>query len=69
MATKKVLLAKPFNLRCPRCKQNMQTFSEILFVEGFLVVVNGICCGYEITSGEMEILGLLPDKGTDTKAH
>ena len=64
-----MVLAKPFCLRCPTCKQPMKHFTEILFVEGFLIVVNGVCCGSEITSGELEILKQFPTRDLNEKVH
>lgn len=64
-----MVLAKPLQLRCPRCKNLMNHFTEIIFVEGFVIVVNGICCGAEITSGELKVLDLFPSKGTEERTH
>ena len=63
-----MVIARPFELRCPRCRKKMTSFTEILFLDNFTVVVNGICCSAEITSGELNILELLPSKSNE-KTH
>ena len=64
-----MVLARPFRLNCPRCKQPMKTFTSILFIEDYKVIVEGICCGAEITSGEMNVLELFPSKGMYEVTH
>ena len=46
----------------------MSSFTEILFTNQYTVVINGTCCGKQITSGEMNVLELMPnaDKGEVT---
>lgn len=63
-----MVIAKPFKFRCPRCREVITHYTEILFVDGFLIVVNGVCCGYEITSGEIPILSLF-SSCTQEKTH
>jgi hypothetical protein len=46
----------------------MVNFTRILFLEDFKIIVEGICCGAEITSGELEILRLLPMEN-DERTH
>jgi hypothetical protein len=55
-------LVRPFKLHCPTCRQVMVHFTEIIFLDNFKVVVEGVCCGHVVTSGEIDILSLLPLK-------
>lgn len=64
-----MVVARPFCLRCPRCHEVMKTFTSIIFVEDYKVIVDGICCGAQITSGEMEVLSLFPSKGIVEVTH
>lgn len=57
-----MVIAKEFSLRCPRCKNEMTHFTQIMFCDDYTVVVNGLCCGVQITSGPINILELLPTR-------
>jgi hypothetical protein len=59
------IIARPFQLRCPRCKELMDHFTEILFVSDYTIVVNGTCCNKSITSGPMNVLELFPTNKKD----
>lgn len=50
----------PVIIRCPTCRKPMIHFTQILFGSNFTVILNGQCCGAEITSGELNIMQLLP---------
>jgi hypothetical protein len=39
----------------------MVSFHSVIFTDRFTIILEGNCCGNEITSGELEILSLMPD--------
>ena len=57
-----ITLSKPLpTIKCPKCGKGIKV-TELLFNSNFTIIVNGHCCGYEITSGELNILSLVPSK-------
>lgn len=51
---------QPVSVRCPTCRQVMRNFTEVLFTSNYTVILEGECCGAVITSGELNILALMP---------
>jgi hypothetical protein len=60
MGKKVKKIARKHSIACPNCRQEIQSYHSIWFVENYTVVIEGRCCGEEITSGERNILGLFP---------
>lgn len=63
------LTSRTFCIRCPRCRQPMTSYTAVIFLSNFSVVIEGVCCGAEITSGELNILELMPEEPDPKKCH
>lgn len=59
------LNADTVGFRCPVCNQLCNAFDEVIFVENFTAVFNWRHCGKDLTSGEVNILKLLPTRNTE----
>lgn len=42
--------AYKFDLKCPRCGKQINRITEIVFLSDWTMIVDGQCCGIEITS-------------------
>lgn len=59
---KEIIISRSWpDIKCPRCRQPIKV-NEVLFQSNFTVIFNGICCKHHITSGEINLMELIPIK-------
>lgn len=62
------MVGRKLEVYCPNCEEQLQTFTEVTFLEEFKVLVKAQCCGHDLQV-ILEILNLLPTTGTKQKRH
>lgn len=62
------MVGKRLEVYCPNCEEQLETFTEVTFLEGFKVLVKSQHCGYDLQV-ILDILSLLPTSGKSERSN
>lgn len=57
------MVGRKLEVYCPNCEEQLKTFTEVTFLEGFKVLVKSQCCGHDLQV-ILKILSPLPTTGS-----